>query len=168
MKNIFSRRKLKPISEQVIVITGASSGIGLATALSAARQGAQLVLASRNAQALDEAQRKIEDRGGTAVSIVADVGKEEEVRAIAQLAIDSFGGFDTWVNNAGVSIIGKLEDITDEDAAFSTRISGASFMAHKLPPNISKVKQVPSSIWAVCSPMSLFLCRVCIVPVNTL
>lgn len=115
MKNIFSRRTLKPLSEQVIVITGASSGIGLATAISAARQGAQLVLASRNAQALDEAQRRIEDVGGTAVSIVADVGREEEVRAISQLAIDSFGGFDTWINNAGVSIIGKLEDVTDED-----------------------------------------------------
>lgn len=115
MKSFFNRKKLKPLSEQVIVITGASSGIGLATALNAARQGAQLVLASRNAQALDEAQRKIEDMGGTAVSIVADVGREEEVRSIAQLAIDSFGGFDTWVNNAGVSIIGKLEDVSDED-----------------------------------------------------
>lgn len=114
LKSPFSST-LKPVSDQVIVITGASSGIGLATALSAAKKGARLVLASRNEKSLAEAQRKIEDLGAEAVYVVADVSNAEEVQQIANTAIATFGGFDTWVNCAGVSMIGKIEEISDED-----------------------------------------------------
>ena len=107
--------RLKPLSQQVIVITGASSGIGLATARMAARRGAKLVLAARNEQALAEEQRRIQDAGGECVVVVADVGNEEEVRRIADAAHQAFGGFDTWVNNAGVSVYGKIEEISIED-----------------------------------------------------
>jgi NAD(P)-dependent dehydrogenase (short-subunit alcohol dehydrogenase family) len=107
---------LKPLNEQVIVITGASSGIGLATARAAAAQGARVVLSSRNAEALEEACRKIEGDGGQAIRVVADVGRRDEVENIATTAIGQFGGFDTWVNNAGISIYGRLEEITEEDA----------------------------------------------------
>ena len=108
-------KRLKKVSEQVIVITGASSGIGLATARHAARRGAKLVLAARNAQALDELVREIEQSGGEALRIVADVGRREDVQSVAQAAIERFGGFDTWVNNAGVSIYGRLEEVPIED-----------------------------------------------------
>ena len=109
------KRPLKRISEQVIVITGASSGIGLATARRAAREGAKLVLAARNSQALDQLAREIEQAGGQAIRVVADVGRREDVHAIAHAAIERFGGFDTWVNNAGVSIYGRLDEVPMED-----------------------------------------------------
>lgn len=106
---------LKPLEEQTIVITGASSGIGRATAREAARRGARLVLASRNKEALEQLVRKLKDQGAAAVSVVADVGSAEDHEKIIQTAMLSFGGFETWVNNAGVSIFGKLEDVAIED-----------------------------------------------------
>ena len=114
--------KLKPINQQVIVITGASSGIGLTTARMAAERGARLVLAARNEEALAQLVQEINSKDGKdptnqprAVSVAADVGKEEDVRWVAQLAAEKFGGFDTWVNNAGVSIYGHIKDIPNED-----------------------------------------------------
>ena len=107
--------QLKKLSEQVIVITGASSGIGLVTARMAARQGARLVLAARSEDALRTLTDEIKAEGGKAVYAVADVGREEDVRRIADAARHHFGGFDTWVNNAGVSIYGRVLDVSMED-----------------------------------------------------
>jgi short-subunit dehydrogenase len=101
---------LKPLSDQVIVITGASSGIGLTTAEMAARRGARVVLSSRNEGDLLEAVTRIRSNGGRAFHIVADVADPDAVEAIAILAIEQFGGIDTWVNNAGVGMYGKLTD----------------------------------------------------------
>lgn len=107
--------QLKKLNEQTIVITGASSGIGLVTARMAARRGARLVLAARSEEALRELTGEIIGAGGDAIYVVADVGREEDVRRIADTAIRHFGGFNTWVNNAGVSIYGKLLEIPLED-----------------------------------------------------
>ncbi|HYD68873.1 SDR family oxidoreductase [Azospirillum sp.] len=106
---------LKPIEEQVIVITGATSGIGLVTARMAAAQGAHVVLAARDRDALAQVAEEIRHDGGTAVHCVADVADEEAMRRVADTAIRAFGGFDTWVNNAGVSIYGRIEEISMED-----------------------------------------------------
>ena len=108
-------RRLKPLSQQTIVITGASSGIGLATAQAAALEGAKLVLAARDESSLKDIVGEVEAHGGQAVYVVADVGERKQVQAIADRAFERFGGFDTWVNDAGVSIYGHLEDISDED-----------------------------------------------------
>jgi short-subunit dehydrogenase len=107
---------LKPLREQVIVITGASSGIGLATAQAAAKAGARVVLAARNDEALAQIVSDISARGGTAIHVVADVSKREDVEKVAQVAVARFGGFDTWVNNAGQGIYGKLEEVSEEDS----------------------------------------------------
>lgn len=107
--------KLKKVSEQVMVITGASSGIGLTTARRAARRGARLILAARNEDALKHIAGELKKQGTEAVCVTADVGIEEDVRRIARAAIDRFGGFDTWVNNAGISIFGRMEDVSLED-----------------------------------------------------
>ena len=106
---------LKKLNEQVIVITGASSGIGLVTARMAAKEGAKLVLASRSEEALSQLCAEITQNGGQAIYVVADVSQQDDVRQIAQAAQAKFGGYDTWVNNAGVSIYGKLEQVPVED-----------------------------------------------------
>lgn len=107
--------KLKRLNQQVMVITGASSGIGLVTARAAAEHGTRLVLASRSQGELQQLKEEITANGGQAIAVGADVGQEEDVRRIAQAAQEQFGGFDTWVNNAGVSIYGKLLEISIED-----------------------------------------------------
>ncbi|MDQ3805316.1 MAG: SDR family oxidoreductase, partial [Acidobacteriota bacterium] len=107
--------KLKKLSEQVVVITGASSGIGLVTARMAARRGARLVVAARAEEALKQLVEEIRAAGGEAEYVVADVGREDDVWNIAKAAHDRFGGFDTWVNNAGVSIYGRILDHSTED-----------------------------------------------------
>ena len=105
----------KPLDEQVIVITGASSGIGRATAEMAAAQGAHVVLAARSEDALQEIVDSIRAKGGSASFVVADVSKQEDVQRIAEEAKRQYGSFDTWVNNAGVSIYGRLEQVKPED-----------------------------------------------------
>jgi short-subunit dehydrogenase len=106
---------LKPLDQQVIVITGASSGIGLATAEAAAREGAKLVLAARSARALEEIVERINANGGEAIHVVADVGDRAQVERIAETAISRFGRIDTWINDAGVSIYGRLEQVSEKD-----------------------------------------------------
>jgi short-subunit dehydrogenase len=107
--------RLKKLDEQTVVITGATSGIGLVTARMAAKRGARLVLAARSEDSLRQLANEIAANGGDAIYVVADVGREEDVRRIARVALDRFGAFDTWVNNAGVSIYGRLADVRTED-----------------------------------------------------
>lgn len=107
--------QLKPLDVQVMVITGATSGIGLVTARMAAKRRARLVLAARSEAALQMLVEEIRNADGEAVAVVADVGNEADVNRIATTARERFGGFDTWVNNAGVSIYGNLTDVPLED-----------------------------------------------------
>jgi short-subunit dehydrogenase len=106
---------LKPLAEQVIVITGASSGIGLATALAAADEGASVLLIARSADTLKSVVEEIKEGGGQAAMFVADVADRKALQAAAELAKNRFGRIDTWVNNAGVAIYGKLEEVSDAD-----------------------------------------------------
>lgn len=108
--------RLKPVREQVIVITGASSGIGLATAELAAGLGARVVLASRDAVDLEQAVAGIRSSGGRAMQAVGDVADLDAMKRVAATALREFGALDTWVNNAGVSIYGRLQDVGLMDA----------------------------------------------------
>ena len=118
--------KLKKLSDQVIVITGASSGIGLVTARLAAKRGARVVLNARNEEALRQVTEQINLEGGQAIHVVGDVGTFEDVQKISDEAIRHFGGFDTWVNNAGVSIYGPILDqsLADQRQLFETNYWG--------------------------------------------
>ena len=106
----------KPLDEQVIVVTGASSGIGMATAEMAAEQGARVVLCARTEPKLEKIVGRLKERGLEASYAVADVANLEDLEHVARLAEDRYGGVDTWVNNAGISIFGRLEDVENEDA----------------------------------------------------
>lgn len=108
--------KLKPLSEQVVVITGASSGIGLATTRMAAEQGAQVVLISRDDEDLARAAQDIRTRGGRASHHVADVADHRALQRVARTIVAELGRIDTWVNNAGVTVYGLIEDVPIEDA----------------------------------------------------
>jgi short-subunit dehydrogenase len=109
------RTSLKKLRDQVIVITGASSGIGLVTARKAAAKGARIVLVSRSPEALRALADELTSQGHEATIAVADVANLEDVRKVAKTASQIFGGFDTWINNAGVSIYGNLIDTSIED-----------------------------------------------------
>ena len=106
---------LKPISKQTIVITGATSGNGLATAQEAVRRGAKVVLAARSADDLEGVASQLRAAGGQVAICSADMADEAAAERIAQTAMDNFGGFDTWVNNAAIGTYGTLEQVSLED-----------------------------------------------------
>jgi NAD(P)-dependent dehydrogenase (short-subunit alcohol dehydrogenase family) len=107
--------KMKRLEDQVMVITGGTSGIGLATAKRAAKRGARVVLCSRNEPELRETVAAIEEAGGKARFVVADVANQDDVERLASKAVEEFGTIDTWVNNAGVSFYGNLTEVAIED-----------------------------------------------------
>jgi NAD(P)-dependent dehydrogenase (short-subunit alcohol dehydrogenase family) len=109
------RARLKPIERQTIVITGASSGNGLATAHEAVSRGAAVVLAARNAEALERIAAELRARGGRVASCAADVSSEADVERIAATATAEFGGFDSWVNDAAAATYGRMEEVPMED-----------------------------------------------------
>src|SRR4051812_15085595 len=123
---------LKPIEEQVIVITGASSGIGLATAREAAKRGARVVLASRNSEVLAREAGDLRNEGHEAVAVAADVGEKADVERLLATARERFGRVDTWVNDAGVDIWGRLEEVSDEDSRrlFETNFWGTVYRSN--------------------------------------
>ncbi|MBN1209141.1 MAG: SDR family NAD(P)-dependent oxidoreductase [Myxococcaceae bacterium] len=100
--------------DKVIVITGASSGIGRATALALARKGAHLVLAARREDPLDELAQRCEALGVRSLVVPTDVSDPAAVRALATQAVHAFGRIDAWVNNAGVYLLGSLEETPDD------------------------------------------------------
>jgi short-subunit dehydrogenase len=114
--------KLKKLKDQVVVITGASSGIGLTTAEMAAERGAAVVMAARSEAELTDAAARIRAKGGRATAVAADVADPKQVEEIGRTAVREFGGLDTWVNNAGLGMYGKLVDqpIEDKRRSFET------------------------------------------------
>ena len=106
----------KQVKDQVIVITGASSGIGLATAKEAASRGARVVLNSRDPVDLSRAVQEIREDGGDATMHVGDVADRSAMEGLADAAIAAYRRIDTWINNAGVSIYGEIREVRIEDA----------------------------------------------------
>jgi short-subunit dehydrogenase len=100
--------------DKVIVITGASSGIGRATALALAKKGAHLVLAARREEPLDDIAQQCEALGVRCLAVPTDVSDSAAVRALATQAVHAFGRIDGWVNNAGVYLMGRLEETPDD------------------------------------------------------
>jgi NAD(P)-dependent dehydrogenase (short-subunit alcohol dehydrogenase family) len=131
---------LKPLNEQVVVITGGSSGIGLATARMAAREGASVVIVARGEDGLRSAAERIRSEGGGCDYLCADVGSREEVRGVVEAVLEKHGRFDTWVSNAGVGVYAKLEELSDEDhrRLFDTNYWGVVHCATEALPHLKK------------------------------
>jgi short-subunit dehydrogenase len=107
---------LQPLDQQTLVITGATSGIGLATARLAIEHGARVVIAGRSIDALHQTREHLEhDAPGRVASCVCDVTDPDQVQRVAETAVEHFGEIDTWVNNAGVSVYGTIEEVSLED-----------------------------------------------------
>lgn len=108
--------ELRPLDEQVMVITGASSGIGLCAALMAAEKGAKLVLVARSEDVLQDLVSQIHAQGGEAIPVVADVSDRQQMENAARAAGSHFGRIDAWINDAAVSIYGRLHQISEADS----------------------------------------------------
>jgi NAD(P)-dependent dehydrogenase (short-subunit alcohol dehydrogenase family) len=106
---------LKPISQQVAVIVGASSGIGRDTALKMAQKGAKVVVAARNKEGLATLVEEIEQKGGEAIVVPADVADFNQVKEIADKAVERFGRIDTWVHLAATSVFATFDNVTPEE-----------------------------------------------------
>ena len=105
------------IAGRTYVITGASSGFGRGVAEKLGASHANVVLAARRTNVLSEVANEVEAAGGHALVVTTDVSKPEDVRRLADKTIQAFGGFDVWINDAGVGAIGRFEDIPVEDHA---------------------------------------------------
>lgn len=116
----------RSIAGKVVVITGASSGVGRAMAIAFANVGARLVLAARSGEALDEVTEECQELGAQAISVETDVREMEEVIALVHTTLEQFEQLDIWINNAGVLAIGALEDIPNEvnEAVIRTNLIG--------------------------------------------
>ena len=106
---------LKPISQQVVAIIGASSGIGRETALQFARKGAKIVVSARNEPGLNSLVEEIHALGSEAETISADVADFQQVKAIADYTVEQYGRLDTWVHCAATGILAPFEEITPEE-----------------------------------------------------
>ena len=123
--------RLKPIQQQVVVVVGASSGIGREIALRFAARGAKVIVAARGEPGLVSLVETIRSTGGTAIHVVCDVTRDDEVAAVADAAVRAYGRIDTWVNAAAVSVYAKFEDTSAEefrrvvDVTFMGQVNGA-------------------------------------------
>ena len=122
----------------VALVTGASSGIGQASAAALARQGAAVALVARRTDRLEELASSITDAGGRAVTITADVTDQEQARAAVARTVAELGRLDTVVNNAGVMLLGPILDApTDEwDRMVDLNIKGLLYVAHASLPHL--------------------------------
>ena len=140
-------------TSEVVVITGASAGVGRATAQAFARRGAQIGLIARGVKGLEGARRDVERLGGKAFVIPGDVAHAEEVEAAAQKVEDQFGPIDVWINNAMVSVFSPFKEMTSQEFRRVTEVTylGTVYgtmaaLKRMLPRNRGTIVQVGSAL----------------------
>ncbi|WNG60870.1 SDR family oxidoreductase [Archangium gephyra] len=134
---------MQPMQGKTVVITGASSGIGEELAVALAERGAQLVLAARSEAELERVKQRCEQAGGRAVVVPTDVGDPEACRRLVARAVEAFGGMDCFVNNAGMAMRGRFEDVTDLsifERLMRVNYLGAVYCTHAALPHLKTRK----------------------------
>jgi NADP-dependent 3-hydroxy acid dehydrogenase YdfG len=121
-----------------VLVTGASSGIGEATAVALAAEGAKVALVARRKERLDALAARIGEAGGTALALEADVTDREQAVAAVAATVDAFGRLDTVVNNAGVMLLGPIEDapVEEWDRMVTLNVQGLLYVAHAAVPHL--------------------------------
>jgi NAD(P)-dependent dehydrogenase (short-subunit alcohol dehydrogenase family) len=135
--------KLKPLEEQVVALMGASSGIGRESALRFASRGAKVVVSARNKDGLDSLVGEIQDRGGEATAVAADVTNFDQVAAVADRAAEAYGRLDTWVHLSAVSIFAPFDRTAPEEfrRVVDTDLMGQAYGAMAALPHIKREGQ---------------------------
>lgn len=133
----------KPLTEQVVVVTGASQGIGLAIAEELARLGSRVVLLARRPAVLEKAAARVGALGREALAQVCDVQKAEEVRRVFAEIRRRFSRVDVLVNNAGVGVFGPVHEISeaDWDTVFNTNLRGVFYCAKAVIPQMIRQRR---------------------------
>lgn len=129
---------------KVALITGAASGLGRAQAIEYAKEGAKVIVSDVNAEGLAETEKLIKDNNGTALSIVADVSKKEDVQKMIKKALEVFGTVDICVNNAAILADFKASlDITEEewDRIMAVNVKGVYLLTNALLPHMLEKKK---------------------------
>lgn len=128
--------------DRVVLITGASGGIGRATAMAFARDGARVVLAARNCGKLREAEREITSAGGSAHSVPCDVRDHRSVNALIESAVEKFGALHILINNAGIGLYSPVEMLTKEslDEIMETNLYGPIYAVQAALPHLRKTR----------------------------
>src|SRR5690349_14649590 len=111
------------MSGRVVVVTGATSGVGRAIAREFAARGDSVALLARNREALEATSKEVSDRGGRPLVVPTDVAEADQVEAAAQAVTEASGPIDIWVNNAMTTIFGELMDISDDEFRRATEVT---------------------------------------------
>ncbi len=127
----------------VALVTGASSGIGAATARVLAGEGASVVVGARRKDRLDALVGDIEASGGTALAVECDVTDRDQATALVHAAVDRFGRLDTLINNAGVMLLGPIVDapVEEWDRMVALNLQGLLYVAHAAIPHLLRAAE---------------------------
>lgn len=131
---------LKPIHEQVVVVVGATSGVGRETAIRFAARGAKVLVSGRSEPALAELVQEIRSRGGEAAGHAAEVSQYEQVRALAERAVELYGRIDTWIHLAAVSLYSPFQEVKPEEFSqvIEVNLLGQAFGAMAALPHLKR------------------------------
>ena len=153
------------VSREVVVVTGASAGVGRATAETFGRHGAKVALLARGSQGLEAAAKEVEAAGGLALAIPTDVAAADEVEEAARRVEEAFGPIDVWVNDAMVTVFAPFEEITPEEFVRATSVTylGAVFgtmaaLKRMLPRDRGTIVQVGSALSYRAIPLQAAYC----------
>jgi short-subunit dehydrogenase len=140
-------------ANQTVILTGASAGIGRSLAISLAQQGANLVLAARNQAALEETAICCMEQGGQAIAVPTDVAQPKACQQLIETAIAAFGQIDVLVNNAGISMLTRFEDVTDLsilEQVMQVNYFGSVYCTHYALPYLKAHRGLIVAISSIC------------------